>query len=510
MIRSGPGYAAAAFVLLFIFGPLIAVFLRAGGGAMPGPADWAAIRFSVTQATLSALFSVILAIPVARALSRRQFPGRSLLITLLGAPFILPVIVAVLGLLAVFGRSGVLNSVLDSMGLPVVQIYGLHGVVLAHVFFNLPLATRILLQAWQQIPAERFRLAASLNMSAGQIARRLELPMLKAALPGAFIVIFAICLSSFTVALTLGGGPKATTVELAIYQAFRFDFDLGRAAVLAVIQTVLVTIVALVALKYTRTEGFGAGLDRVVQRWDAQSPGLRGIDAAVMILTALFLLLPLAMVVIDGIAGFDRLPASVFAALRVSLILSLLSTALALGLSLPMALTALKHSWVEVIGLFGIVSSPLVLGTGLFLIIHPIADPARLAFAVTGLVNALTALPFVLRVLIPSLKASEQDFGRLATSLGLTGWARLRILLLPRARRALGFSAGLTAAFSMGDLGVITLFADPSRATLPLQMYRLMGSYRMEAAAGAGLLLLIFSLGLFWLFDRGGRRNAEL
>nr|WP_246525322.1 thiamine/thiamine pyrophosphate ABC transporter permease ThiP [Thalassovita aquimarina] len=488
---------------------MIVVFVRAGGGTLPGPADWAAVRFSITQATLSALFSVILAVPVARALARRQFPGRSLLITLLGAPFILPVIVAVLGLLAVFGRSGVLNSVLIWAGLPPVQIYGLHGVVLAHVFFNLPLATRILLQAWQQIPAERFRLAASLNMTAGQVMRRLELPMLRTTLPGAFIVIFAICLSSFTVALTLGGGPKATTVELAIYQAFRFDFDLGRAAVLAVIQTLLAGIVALVALKYSRGEGFGAGLDRVVRRWDAQSAGLRITDTAVMILTALFLLLPLLLVVINGIAGWAKMPDQVFTALRVSLVISLVSTAVALALALPIALAALRRGWIEVIGLLGIVSSPLVLGTGLFLIVYPFADPARLAFAVTGLVNALTALPFVLRVLIPSLRASEKNFGRLADVLGLTGWARLRFLLLPRARRALGFSAGLAAAFSMGDLGVITLFADPSRATLPLQMYRLMGAFRMEAAAGAGLLLLVFSLGLFWMFDKLGRGDVD-
>jgi thiamine transport system permease protein len=60
----------------------------------------------------------------------------------------------------------------------------------------------------------------------------------------------------------------------------------------------------------------------------------------------------------------------------------------------------------------------------------------------------------------------------------------------------------------MGDLGVIALFADPDRATLPLQVYRLMGSYQMEAAAGAAVLLLMLSLGLFWVFDRGGRVDA--
>ena len=77
------------------------------------------------------------------------------------------------------------------------------------------------------------------------------------------------------------------------------------------------------------------------------------------------------------------------------------------------------------------------------------------------------------------------------------------------ARRALGFAAGLAAALSMGDLGVITLFADPNVATLPLQVYRLMGSYQMEAAAAASFLLLILSFGVFWLLDRGGHRHAE-
>ncbi|HBM59065.1 MAG TPA: thiamine/thiamine pyrophosphate ABC transporter permease ThiP, partial [Citreicella sp.] len=78
--------------------------------------------------------------------------------------------------------------------------------------------------------------------------------------------------------------------------------------------------------------------------------------------------------------------------------------------------------------------------------------------------------------------------GRLAQALGLTPLAWLRLVLLPRLRRPLGFAAGLTAALSIGDLGVIALFANPDRATLPLQVYRLMGSYQMDAAAGAALL----------------------
>ena len=112
------GVSAAAIVAALILGALVAVALRAEPGRGLGPSDWAAVRFTVVQAALSAAFSVAFAVPVARALARRRFAGRRILIALLGAPFILPVIVAVLGLLAVFGRSGWISVALGWIGLP--------------------------------------------------------------------------------------------------------------------------------------------------------------------------------------------------------------------------------------------------------------------------------------------------------------------------------------------------------------------------------------------------------
>lgn len=505
------GAVAAGAVAALILGSLAAVALRAEPGAGLRSADWAAVRFTLVQAALSAGLSVALAIPVARALARRRFRGRGALITLLGAPFILPVIVAVLGLLDVFGRSGWINAALGALGLPSLHIYGLHGVVLAHVFFNLPLATRLILQGWQDIPAERFRLAAQLDCRPGDIRRLLERPMLARSVPSALAVIFAICMTSFAVALTLGGGPRATTVELAIYQAFRFDFDLGRAALLSCLQIALTAAAAVIALRAARGEGFGAGLDRPVMRWDARGIGLRLVDAGVIGLAALFLLLPLAAIVAGGVPGLLALPRSVFVAAGLSLIVALGSTAILLVLALPMAaaLSGGRHGWIDIAGLLGLAASPLVIGTGLFILIHPVADPFALALPVTALVNAISALPFALRILVPRAREIVARHGRLGLSLHMQGAAFFRLVLLARMRPQIGFAAGLTAALSMGDLGVIALFADPERATLPLQIYRLMGAYRMEAAAGAALLLLVLSVALFWIFDRGGRLHAD-
>lgn len=496
------GRAAALLVLGLVLGPVVAVAWRAEVGSGLGRADLSALRFTLWQAVLSALVSVALAVPVARALARRSFPGRGALITLLGAPFLLPVVVAALGIVAVFGRSGWISAGLGALGLPPLSIYGLQGVVLAHVFLNLPLATRMILQGWGRIPAERLRLAATLGVP---IWRVVEWPMLARVLPGAFAVVFVLCLSSFAVALILGGGPRATTVELAIYQAVRFDFDLSRAALLAGVQAALGITAALVLWKVSVPPPAGAaGLDRRVERWD----GSRLLDGVVIGLAAAFLVLPLSAVVFAGLMGIGELPPAVWPALGRSVVVALFSAVLCLALSLPIALEQGRISTMA--SLVPLSASALVLGVGLFLMLRPWVGAGALALPVTALVDALLALPFAVRVLAPAAAEVEAGFGRLSASLGLTGWARLRIVTLPRLRAPLGFAAGLSAALSMGDLGVIALFAGQGQETLPLTMYRLMGAYRTDAAAAAGLVLIGAALALFWAFDKWGRRGAVL
>ena len=126
----------SALLCGFVLAPLFAVGRQAETFAGLGPADWSALRFTILQALFSAFISCSLAIPVARALSRSKFLGRGLVIKLMGAPFILPVLVAILGLIAVFGQNGWANIALRSVGLANFSIYGLQGILLAHDFFQ--------------------------------------------------------------------------------------------------------------------------------------------------------------------------------------------------------------------------------------------------------------------------------------------------------------------------------------------------------------------------------------
>ena len=506
---SGPVAAGTVFAL--ILAALGAVASRADWPVVFGAADWAVLRFTIWQALLSALFSVAFAIPVARALARRRLKGRALLVTLLGAPFILPVIVAVMGLLVVFGRSGWISQGLELFGLPPLSIYGLEGVVLAHVFFNMPLATRLILQGWQAIPSEQFRLVGQLGLPPQVVFRTLEWPVLRQVVPGAFALIFVLCLTSFAVALTLGGGPRATTIELAIYQAFRFDFDLGRAAVLSLLQLFVAGSAAVIALWVLPPIVVQMGRDRPLQRWDARRRGARALDVFWIVLAAGFLLLPLGAIATSGLFGLGQMPTQVWNAAWTSFWVATLSTGVLVSLALPISiwLAQARRGGAEAFTLIGLAASPLMIGTGWFILIFPFAAPVDFALVVTALVNEMMALPFAVRILIPAMRQVMTDYGRLSIGLGLSGFALWRIVVLPRVRAPLGFAAGLAAALSVGDLGVVALFSDTERVTLPLQMYRLLGSYRTDAAAGAALVLLALALTMFWVCDAWGRRHAE-
>jgi thiamine transport system permease protein len=208
------------------------------------------------------------------------------------------------------------------------------------------------------------------------------------------------------------------------------------------------------------------------------------------------------------------LPGAAWAAAARSLGVALGSAALALGLGLGLAaLVDARRArgggrWIEAAGLITLAASPFVVGTGLFILLHPLVDPFALALPVTAAVNAAMALPFVLRALLPALGEARVQDGRLADSLGIAGFVRFRLVTWARLRRPAGFAAGLAAALSMGDLGIIALFAPPDVATLPLLMQQLMAAYRTEAAGGVALLLVGLTYLLFWVFDRGGRLDA--
>ena len=213
-----PGLCAATLMVTVALAAFLALWFNAPQAAWSSLWQdsylWHVVRFSFWQAFLSAVLSVVPAIFLARALYRRRFPGRLALLRLCAMTLILPVLVAVFGILSVYGRQGWLASLWHVLGLEwTFSPYGLQGILLAHIFFNLPMASRLLLQSLENIPGEQRQLAAQLGIRGWQFFRFVEWPWLRRQIPPVTALIFMLCFASFATVLSLGGGPQATTIE---------------------------------------------------------------------------------------------------------------------------------------------------------------------------------------------------------------------------------------------------------------------------------------------------------
>jgi thiamine transport system permease protein len=238
--RPHPGSVVALAILALVAGSFLALALV--GGEKPallsiGPYLGRVLVFSLLQATLSTILSLALGVGLALALSRRRFAGRDLILALLGTTMVMPTIVAVFAVFAIYGRSGWLAQVLAAFGWGGdFSVFGYPGILIAHVFLNAPFVARILLDALGLVPAEHWRLASAFGFTPAQVFRHLDWPVLRAELPGLAGLVFLLCFKSFAIVLALGGGPSRSTLEVAIFEALKVDLDFGRAAWLALIQ----------------------------------------------------------------------------------------------------------------------------------------------------------------------------------------------------------------------------------------------------------------------------------
>ncbi|OQM75135.1 thiamine/thiamine pyrophosphate ABC transporter permease [Manganibacter manganicus] len=530
-IRIFAGLAALAFIAVLVCGALAGLAVEGAGdlsGALSAfdPYLLRVARFTLWQAALSTLLSVLPALFLARALSRHPvFPGRGFILQLFAVPLALPAIVVALGVLALLGRAGFMADALGKLaGGTWPGIYGLSGILVAHVFFNLPLAARLFLEALQTVPSDQWRLASQLGMGARAGFRLIEWPALRQALPGVAGLVFMLCVTSFTIVLTLGGGPAASTLEVAIYQALRFDFDPARAVALTLLQIGLtVLVVSVLAWLGANTSGDANLQVAPPRRYLAAGGAETAINAGLIVLALAFVAGPMVAIVAAGLqADLGRLAgeAAVQRAAATSIVLAFVSAFISalLSLALVAARRALssrrrggrkrlfEHA-VETGAGFVLVVPPIVIGAGWFLVLRHFGDLFAVAPAMVAAVNAVMAMPFAVRAVRPAYDAASERHDLLCAQLGVSGWNRFTLIDWPVLRRPLATAFAFAMALSLGDLGVIALFGSDSVQTLPYLLLARMGSYRTQDAAGLALLLGLVCLALVLAADRLGRER---
>ncbi len=268
-------------------------------------------------------------------------------------------------------------------------------------FFNLPYASRLLLQALETVPAEQHKLCAHLGMSHWNKFKWVEWPRIRQQLPHVIGLVFMLCFTSFATVMALGGGPKSTTIELAIYQAIKFDFDLQSGALLAIWQIILCGTLSFSIQRLAKPVSVSTGSSNASVRMVQDNWPAKCWDWSWIALVCLFVLPPLFMVVVSGlnsdigkVLSDSSFWLSLFASLKVAILAAMIALAAGVAILTSSRAWRLRHKHIqadqiELIGTIILVTPGLVTSTGLFLLIRSFADAFSYALLVVVLVNAL-------------------------------------------------------------------------------------------------------------------------
>lgn len=517
------GCLTAIFLLAVTLSPLVALMAQTHESAI---AIWQdaylchLVLFSLKQALLSMALSLGIAIPFAHTLFHHTFFGKKALLHLFGLSQVLPVIIALFGLVAIHGAQGWLAKLAYAVGISSWPdyLFGLSGILLAHVFFNMPLATRWLSQSLESIPENYWRQAQQLGMTRWQAFVWLEWPAMRRLIPGLASLIFMLCFTSFTIVMALGGGPQATTLEVAIYQALRFDFDLAAAGQLASWQLGLGLLVV-IAYQWMKPEYLQTQMTQSASRcnhpWHL-------LDIAMVCLGCFIFLPPVVAVFgygVSGLMNLENVSSMLWPAFRDSIMIAFASGGIALVLSLLLIQTSRKlliqhHQKLVSQCLTGTGSLILllptsVLSTGLFILLQDDFDLFSYGMPIVILLNALAALPYTIRALQHPMEDVFVRYQRLSQSLGMSWYAKMLLVEWPLLSRTIGRTFALGMIFSLGDLAAIAMFGSDELKTLPWLLYQQLGHYQMDAAAVTALILLSLCLFLLWFVEHLAIRSQS-
>jgi molybdate transport system permease protein len=233
--------------LAFLVLPLVGLVLRAPWGSLPrqlaSPGVGAALRLSVTTATLATVLSFVLGVPLGAFLARVEFPGRRVVRALVTLPLVLPPVVGGVALLLVFGRRGLVGSWAGFS-----LAFTTTGVVLAEAFVAMPFLVVSVEGALRAADRRYEEAAATLGATRWTVFRRVTLPLVAPGLAAGTVLCWARALGEFGATITFAGNlpGRTQTMPIAVYLALESDPD---AAIVLSLVLLAVSVVILVSLR---------------------------------------------------------------------------------------------------------------------------------------------------------------------------------------------------------------------------------------------------------------------
>lgn len=447
--------------------------------------------FTIFQSILSAFLTIILGVIFAYLLVKHNYiHGINIVTNSLSIIFVLPTIISVMGIITFYGD--------------IISIYGLHGILLAHVLLNVPLVTRVLVQSLNDISPNEKSLARQMGLSHTGIFFSSEWPIIKKNIPSLFVLIAFICFVSFIPILILGGGPKYSTIEVAIYQSVIFLNDFNQATVLLMMQIFSCGLIFIFFFKSFKSNNFILNDRRKSLNYNSYSYKYL-FDYILIFLIIFFIFSPLFYIILNGISNklltviqSDFFFPALFTTFTISFFSGLLTLILTYGnLEFVSRGKKRKELWFYILIIF----SPAVIAVGYYIFINELLKINFPSIIIVIIINSIFILPFSYNYLSPSFFRVSQEHSNLSDSLNLYGFAKFITVDIGRLKRPLINTFCISSILSSSDLVIISFFGTNDLSTLTQTIYRLMGNYRMDEAKALCLIFLVYCF-LYFIIPR--------
>jgi len=486
------------------------------------PKSLEVIWFTLWQAAISTLVTLVIAIPGAYLLYRKSFAGQRFIKALITVPFVLPSIVVAVGF-TVFRN---VHDFWIELGLTFLSD-PVYWIIAAHVFVNYSIAVRTIGGVWAGLDTEIDE-AAELD-GAGRLRSLLSisLPQLRPAVFSAAALVFLFSATSFGIVLVLGGG-QVQTIETAIYFSATQFLDLEAAAALVFIQTLITAIAFLVGSSLAKGT---VGLDQVFE--GNRKPRVDRRDWPASVLTAGIvvglLVMPMLLVLVEafkvgdgwGLTNFanlgtrgarDLLNISITDAAANSLRNMVVATVIAfvLGTLISWLLVRTKQKLLDLVFLVPLGVSSVVLGFGFLVSFDSSLFPLRSSWLIVPLAQALIALPMVIRLVYPALVSIGKEPIEQASLDGASSSQIWKYVESGMIKSVLLTAAGYAAIISVGEFGASSFLAYGSEGTIPTLLFRLIarpGEQNYGMAMAVSAILIVFVLLVMLLLSRYSRNR---
>ncbi|MFN8650716.1 MAG: iron ABC transporter permease [Gemmatimonadales bacterium] len=491
------------------------------------PKEWRALWASLWTSVASVVLAAILGVPLAFLFERFDFPGRRLLGAFVALPVVLPPLVGVLAFLFLYGETGFIARMVQAvLGLedPPWRLEGAWAILLVHaysMYVYFYLFTRAGLAAMDPAAHEA---AASLGADRWTTLRRVTLPLLAPSLRGAALLTFMTALASFSAPYIFGGGFRVMTTQIVFT---RLNGDYG----MAMVQTVVLSVVALAGLWLTGGGGAAAGNSGkgiAPVRSVIQSPGLRLTATLFGWGLALLLLLPhLTLILLSfvkpGTWTVETLPPAYttgnYVALATdperlrplvnSLWMATLATVAALAIALYAGFVTVRRRAPGAALVEGLLGVPwLVPGTVFaialataFSVHQPLVGRIVLigTLWILPLAYLIRNLPIASRAILAGFRGLDPALEDASASLGGGRWHTIRRVTLPLLRPALAAGATLAFVTALGDFVTSIILYTYDTRPLSLEILSSLRQGDVGVAAAYGVLLMLLAGAVFAL-----------